>query len=214
MVELGLVLKRTSRAPRLDRCALIVTWLLFAWFVGSLEMASRRKETRYEVHEAAVLTVGRGPSATVFAVTVLDISRSGMRVSLPANLEVDSIVSVRRSSGTICGTIRYSRNAGQGEYHAGIQVTDVPTERRREPRYAVHDEGTVRVLAGGFSQTHAALVTDVSRSGFCVELNRPVVVGAEIQLTLKSTVLFGKVRHCRAAGNIFRDLARSSWTWS
>src|SRR5437016_2644795 len=107
---------------------------------GGLRMLSRRKEARYEVHEPAVLTAAEGSGATTFAVTVLDVSRSGLRVSLPARLEVGAEVVVRRPSGLIRGQVRYCRSTGPGEYNAGIQVTDVPTERRRDRRYPVNQD--------------------------------------------------------------------------
>ena len=162
-------------------------------------MESRRKEPRYAVSEAAVLTVCSDVGGGIYAVTVLDKSNSGMRISIPVAVSVGTAVEIRRSDGVIRAAVRYCRDVGQG-YNLGVEVTDVPIDRRREPRYRVEQEATLAKLAGDMTTRHRVMVVDVSRSGFCVEMKSPLIVGVEVELLLNLVVLFGKVRHCRAVG--------------
>ncbi len=73
-------------------------------------------------------------------------------------------------------------------------------EKRREPRYRTHDPAYVEVVSKTALRALATVV-DVSRSGLRLELQVPLPVHAHVEITIRprGLVLFGEVRHCRAA---------------
>jgi hypothetical protein len=94
--------------------------------------AERRRETRYPVHEPAEVRVLAG-DAGLLPATVLDISRSGLRlevtVQLPKGVAIEIVLPKEM---IVFGKVRYCRRAGEA-FHAGIFVDDV--------FYAGHAEG-------------------------------------------------------------------------
>ena len=77
------------------------------------------------------------------------------------------------------------------------------TECRREPRHACSDPAEVqRIPLDGSS--FPATVLDISISGLGITLDAPLCQGSRIEVRLSRQVMFGKVRHCRRIGKVFR----------
>lgn len=77
-----------------------------------------RTEVRYPVGQPAVLRADSG----LYVVTILDVSRSGMRVSCSKEFASGTNVHVRYAELEVPGEIRYARKLETGEFHLGIQV--------------------------------------------------------------------------------------------
>jgi len=76
-------------------------------------------------------------------------------------------------------------------------------EKRRETRYPTSDFAEVQILPIDRTR-RPATVLDVSRSGLRLELHTSVSRGIDIQITVADQiVIFGEVRYCRRAGEVF-----------
>lgn len=85
---------------------------------------------------------------------------------------------------------------------AATAVADEPiVERRREPRFQVHTEGTLRSVRPCCPEKVRVVVMDVSRRGIKARVSRFVDVGWQVQLSMGSAIVFGQVRHCTRAGD-------------
>jgi hypothetical protein len=73
-------------------------------------------------------------------------------------------------------------------------------ERRTEPRYLCAELVRVQVKSEPWSPTEVANLEDISPSGACLQFERAVEMGADVEIRCKKCRLRGKVRHCRFAG--------------
>jgi hypothetical protein len=83
--------------------------------------AEQRSEVRYRVEQPAMMRV-LGAHVDVFLVTILDASRSGLRVSCPKGFAVGTQVEVSFAALKLPGQVRYVRLVEAGTSHLGIQV--------------------------------------------------------------------------------------------
>lgn len=73
------------------------------------------------VNVAGVLRV-QGIGTNVYVITVLDVSRSGLRVSCPITVPAGSRVEVTACDTDISGEVRYVRDVGTREFWLGIRA--------------------------------------------------------------------------------------------
>ncbi len=85
----------------------------------------RRSEHRYEVWESVVLTAQDSAGKRHFAATIIDISKSGYRVLLGAQLRVGTQVSITLHSVAIVGSVRHCERAKPDSFTVGVQITGV-----------------------------------------------------------------------------------------
>jgi hypothetical protein len=83
--------------------------------------AEVRSEIRFPVDLGAVLQVEGDPTA-ICVVTILDVSKSGMRASCPVSIQAGARVEVTCCYATISGEVRYVREVSDDEFHVGIKV--------------------------------------------------------------------------------------------
>jgi hypothetical protein len=83
--------------------------------------ANLRNEVRHPVEQAAVLRVP-GMAGGIYLVTILDVSKSGLRVSCTRSLVDRTQVEVIYAKLKILGEVRYVREVELGTFHLGIQV--------------------------------------------------------------------------------------------
>lgn len=93
------------------------------------EKTQQRKHDRYIVEIPGLLRVQEVP-AGFYAVTVLDISKSGLRICCPKPFSSGTRVEVKCQSAKIFGTIKYAREDGYG-FHLGIEADLVETAKGR-----------------------------------------------------------------------------------
>ncbi len=95
-----------------------------AFALRRARLAERRRETRYPTQDAAEVEVRHGEILRMPAL-VVDVSRSGLRLELPAAVgrgEQAKITLPKQM--VIVGEIRYCRRVGI-VYHAGVLIQDV-----------------------------------------------------------------------------------------
>lgn len=83
------------------------------------ERGLSRMETRYPAAIGGMLHVS-GIRGAAYAVTILDVSRSGLRVQSPCPVEIGSKIELTCPSIHIVGEVRYSRQVAADEFHLGI----------------------------------------------------------------------------------------------
>src|SRR5271168_1353945 len=84
----------------------------------------QRTDQRYPVEEAAVMRI-EGVAGGVYVVTVLDVSKVGLRVSCPVTLSLGTRVKVACHGAEIAGEIRYARDVERDGYYLGIRADKV-----------------------------------------------------------------------------------------
>ena len=64
----------------------------------------------------------RGKPDQVYVVTVLDVSKSGLRVSCTSALPAATQVEVKCHGAGVRGEVRYCRDVKKNEFHLGIKA--------------------------------------------------------------------------------------------
>jgi hypothetical protein len=120
--------------------------------------ADRRKEARYPTSEAAEIELVSvrgepGPAKTVFG-TVLDVSRSGLRLALPVslNLKKGDSVRVKLLRTTILGVVRYCRTMAEG-CQAGLLIQDLERSEDNPTEHMSEDQLSLYALGKGLALT-------------------------------------------------------------
>ena len=92
----------------------------------------RRSEARYPAQDPAEIEVLHGSAGTLYG-TILDVSRSGLRVALAKRIDRGEQIKVKLHHNVIFGEVRYCR-AVFGGFQAGIRIHDLvrPPGRLRE----------------------------------------------------------------------------------
>ena len=85
--------------------------------------SERRTEPRYPAHEPAELECLFGALGPIYG-TILDVSRSGLRIALPRRVNRGEHVKVKLQQNVIFGEVRYCR-AVSGVFHTGIRIQDL-----------------------------------------------------------------------------------------
>jgi hypothetical protein len=84
------------------------------------ERAQQRRHDRYQVEIPGLLRVQEAPGG-MYAVTVLDVSRTGLRISCPKPFASGTRVEIRCQSTKVAGTVKYARAVGN-EIYLGIEA--------------------------------------------------------------------------------------------
>jgi len=113
---------------------------------GDQGTAERRRETRYQVHEPAEVRVIAG-AAGLLPATVLDISRSGLRLEVAVQLPKGAAIEIVLPKEVIVfGKVRYCRRAGEA-FHAGVLIDDVFYAGHADGDDHLHDDELSLYLA-------------------------------------------------------------------
>lgn len=163
-----------------------------------------RKEAREAAFEPVLVQI-LAPSTpgAIYGATIVNISRSGMRISMPISAEPGTDIAIRRSDPKMecLATVRYCRaDTREDVYYIGVQLA-APLERRKEPRYAVRERGMLTVLATDVCRPRPATLVDVSKSGFSAQVREWIPVGGHVLMTLETHALVGTVRNIRDKGD-------------
>jgi hypothetical protein len=106
-------------------------------------MNERRMEPRYLVKEDAFMWDLLRIKAGYHSVTVVDLSRNGLRLESADQLSEGSQIAVDFRGMIVCGTVRHCRRAKYG-YSLGVQINDVLDPLSRNP--AATEEETEAAL--------------------------------------------------------------------
>lgn len=85
----------------------------------------RRRETRIPANDPAQLQVVAPFSPEATPARIVDVSRSGMQVSVAASLAPGSTVKIRLRDAVVFAEVRYCRAGSGGEYRAGLMLQEV-----------------------------------------------------------------------------------------
>lgn len=111
--------------------------------------AERRREARYPTNDEAEIEILTGAGRTVYG-TVVDVSRSGIRVALPVELGKGMELRVTTERTTIRGEVRYCRKAPKG-FHAGVLIRQVEQLTRQEIQHLADDHLELYAIGKGLS---------------------------------------------------------------
>ena len=76
-------------------------------------------------------------------------------------------------------------------------------EKRRSPRFSVHEPISVQPLNPFSSDSVEASLENVSRGGIQLRTTTLLSTGTLIKLHLRSAIMFGEVRYCDGSDNNF-----------
>lgn len=94
--------------------------------------AERRREARYPTEDPAEVEVLPGPNEPAYG-TVIDVSRSGLRVALRQRIGRGEQVMIKLHHNVIFGEVRYCRAVPTG-FQVGVKIKDLvrPSGKRNE----------------------------------------------------------------------------------
>jgi len=111
--------------------------------------ADRRTEIRYPAQDPAELEILPGPTEPIFG-TILDVSRSGLRVGLAARIDRGAQVKVMLHNNIIFGEVRYCRSVS-GAFHVGIRIHDLVRPEARQNQHIADDPLSLYAVGKGLS---------------------------------------------------------------
>ena len=113
--------------------------------------SDKRKETRYPTNDAAEVRVLPSDGQN-FPATIIDISKSGLRLELSAPLlkgrRIEIMTTARKL--VIFGEVRYCRRVG-GVFHAGVLIEGVVSPKDSSEAHLLDDEIALFVVGKGLS---------------------------------------------------------------
>jgi hypothetical protein len=113
---------------------------------GVLDKVDGRREARYPCNERAEVRVLFGETAPLPA-TVMDISRSGLRLVIPVALTKGLAIQVMLPKEVIVlGRVRYCRRTGES-FHTGVYIDDVFYASQADGSGHIHDDDMALYLA-------------------------------------------------------------------
>ena len=113
---------------------------------GYLGFPERRRETRYPTHDPVKVEIWQPPMLSVPA-TITNISRSGLRLSLPTRIGKGVQIKITLEHPmVIFGEVRYCRSFGD-TFQAGVQIRDA-VYVRENPENHVDDDALSFYLVG------------------------------------------------------------------
>jgi hypothetical protein len=121
-----------------------------AFALRRARLAERRREARYPTSDAAEVEVRHGEILRMPAM-VVDVSRSGLRLELPAAVGRGEQVKISLPRQVIIlGEIRYCRRSGI-VYHAGVLIQEVFYAQPVPDRHISDDEMSFYLVGKGLS---------------------------------------------------------------
>jgi PilZ domain len=126
----------------------------------------RRTEARYPAREPAELEALFSSTGPIYG-TILDVSRSGLRIALPQRVDRGEQVKVKLRESVIFGEVRYCR-AASGIFHAGIRIQDLVRSGARPSEHLAEDALSLYAVGKGLSVSEVIEVREhLLRCGDC-----------------------------------------------
>jgi hypothetical protein len=121
---------------------------------ASEDEAERRTETRYPTRgdpaELELVSAPSEPPSEPMYGTVLDVSRSGLRVVLPRRMDRSEQVKVKLQGNVILGEVRYCR-AVSGAFHVGIRIRELMRPTARQNQHIADEPLSIYAIGKGLS---------------------------------------------------------------
>jgi hypothetical protein len=112
----------------------------------AIEREQQRRHDRYVVEIPGLLQLEQVRGG-IYAITVLDVSTAGLRITCPKAVLAETRVEVKCQKMKIFGTVRYAREVGY-EFHLGIEadrVDDGKSKSEEVDLLALFPAGTARL---------------------------------------------------------------------
>jgi hypothetical protein len=109
----------------------------------------RRSEARYPAQDPAEIEVLPGPTDPIYG-TILDVSRSGLRVALAKRINRGEQIKVKLHHNVIFGEVRYCRSVFGG-FQAGIRIKDLVRAPGRLHEHITDDPLDLYAVGKGLS---------------------------------------------------------------
>ncbi len=113
------------------------------------QYAERRREARYPTHDPVELEVQSNPGEPIYG-TVLDVSRSGLRIALRQRMDRGELLKVKLHRNVIVGEVRYCRSV-QGAFHVGVKIRDLVRPPHRQDEHIADDQLAIYAVGKGLS---------------------------------------------------------------
>ena len=113
------------------------------------EAVERRTEARYETQDPAEIEVLPGPADPLYG-TILDVSRSGLRVSLQKRIGRGEQVKIKLHRNVIFGEIRYCRAVGD-KFEVGLKIQDLVRPLGKRDDHIAEDPLALYAVGKGLS---------------------------------------------------------------
>ena len=118
----------------------------------------KRKEARYPANDVVEFRVL--PDGHLLRATIIDVSRSGLRLELEAALTKHLTIEIFTASKlTIVGEVRYCRKCS-GVYHAGVQIQEVVSSVPQMGGHVPEDDIVLYAAGKGLSKAEICRVED------------------------------------------------------
>ena len=109
----------------------------------------RRSEARYQTQDPAEIEILPGPSEPFYG-TVLDVSRSGLRIALSRRISRGEQVKVKLHRNVIFGEVRYCRAVPKG-FQAGLQILSLVRPAGKRDEHIADDPLSLYAVGKGLS---------------------------------------------------------------
>jgi hypothetical protein len=117
---------------------------------ASEEEAERRTEARYPTRgDPAELELLQTPAEPIYG-TILDVSRSGLRIVLPKRMNRGEQVKVKLQGNVIFGEVRYCRAASE-TFQVGIRIQDLVRAASRQDQHIADEPLSLYAVGKGLS---------------------------------------------------------------
>jgi hypothetical protein len=128
----------------------------------------RRSEPRYPTFEPAEIEIIAAAGEPIYG-TIIDVSRSGLRLALPRGLNKGEQLKVKLQRNVIFGEVRYCRKV-HGGFHAGLRIDDLVRPHSRADSHIEDDPLSLYAAGKGLSVSEVIEVREhVGRCGMCRE---------------------------------------------
>jgi hypothetical protein len=97
----------------------------------------------------------------------------------------------------------HARLASSRAWLSPLRSVGGQPEKRREPRIATDQTGSMRILNPLHTNREEVRILDVSKNGMKVRVPCSVALGAIVQIRVKNTHVLGEVRYCISADEGF-----------
>lgn len=98
------------------------------WFricIDLLAEHDQRREPRMAVHQKGAVTTLSNTHPLSVPGVLLDLAIAGMRIELPHEVEPGTMMYIETATALIAGEVRHCRKGSEGNFEAGVAVTDV-----------------------------------------------------------------------------------------
>jgi PilZ domain len=111
--------------------------------------AERRREARYPTQDPVELEVLSDPGEPIYG-TVLDVSRSGLRIAVRQRIDRGEQLKVKLHRNVIVGEVRYCRSVPSG-FHVGVKIRDLVRPPHTQDEHIADDQLSIYAVGKGLS---------------------------------------------------------------